>query len=145
MRKIISLSIVTLLSLVLISSLAVASTDNIEGALRSLVEENFATAEAEDLEAHMDTMHAGSPVYRQTRKIAKQLFENYELDYELVSFRYVGKNGKYRMARVKQKTINTGDTAYRDNVTNQLWAFRKNGEAWKGWNTMVLEREFLNN
>mgnify|MGYP000273484736 CR=1 FL=1 len=145
MRKIFTVSITLLLALSLTGSLAVAENENINDSLRTAVQESFQMANSEDLEGYMDLMHPSSPSYRRTRRVTRQLMDRYDLNYELLSFEYVGTNGKYKLARVKQKTTNTSDAAFRDNITVNLWAFRKDDKEWKSWNTMLLEREFLSN
>ena len=143
MRKLTTVSIVLLLTLALAATTTLAVDEGIAEELRSVIEKNFSTSEAEDLEKYMNTMHPESPSYQQTRKLSQQMMDRYDLEYELLSFSYVGENGKYQLARVRQKTTDTSEAAFRDNITVNLWAFRKDDGEWKGWNTMLLEREFL--
>lgn len=145
MRKLTIASTSLMLVMTLAAPTTLAADEGIEEELRSVVEENFSMAEAEDLEKYMDTTHPQSPTYQQTRKLIQQMMDRYDLDYELLSFNYIGEDGKYQLARVKQKTTNTSEAAFRDNITVNLWAFRKHDGEWKSWNTMLLEREFIDN
>lgn len=145
MRKLFTVGIVVLVTLSLTGSLAIAGDENIKDSLKSVVQKSFKMANAEDLEGYMDLMHPNSPSYQRTRRVTQQLMDRYDLNYELISFEYVGTNGKYQLARVEQKTTNKSDAAFRDNNTVNLWAFRKDDQKWKSWNTMLLEREFLSN
>ena len=143
MRKLTTVGIALLLALALAVPTTLAADEGIESKLRSVVEKNFSAAQAEDLEKYMNTAHPQSPTYQQTRKLGQQMMDRYDLEYELISFNYIGEDGKYQLARVKQKTTNTSEVAFRDNITVNIWAFRKHEGEWKNWNTMLLEREFL--
>jgi len=143
MRKLTTVGIALMLALTLAVPTTLATDEGIESKLRSVVEKNFSVAEEEDLEKYMDTAHPQSPTYQQTRKLAKRMMDRYDLEYELLLFNYIGEDGKYQLARVKQKTTNTSEAAFRDNIIVNIWAFRKHEGEWKNWNTMLLEREFL--
>ncbi|MBS3765575.1 hypothetical protein KGY71_03535 [Candidatus Bipolaricaulota bacterium] len=144
MRKVLIVSIVLMMTAGFVAPVATAEDEEIVETLRSVVKENFALAEEEDLEGYMDMMHPQSPAYQQTRQGMNQMISRYDLEYELLSFTYLGKSGKYQMARVEQKTTDNSEAMFRANITDNLWVFRKQGDQWKGWNTMILEREFLN-
>jgi hypothetical protein len=112
-------------------------------ALRNVVLKNEQAAQAEDAKALMATIDPQSPAYATTQQENSFVFATYDLKYELLSFRYLGDDGEFAAARVKQKTTRTAGAAFRNNELDLLVIFRQENGQWKIWSQMVLNTKFL--
>ena len=92
----------------------------------------------------LETLHTQSPGYLATKEQMGPLFSNYDLKYELVSFRYIGRDGEYAVARVKQSTKKASGLAFRDNVLDMVQVYKQEDGRWKFWNQVILEIEYVN-
>ncbi len=116
----------------------------LEAKLREVIIENFAASQRKDMEGIKRTIHSQSPAYITSAQTLKQLFDYYDLKYELLSFRYIGADGEYAIARGEQKTIKLKGPAFKDNVLDSIYIFRKENGEWKLWQQAVLESRFIN-
>ena len=123
----------------------VAAADDAETArlLRAAVQENVDAANAEDIERSMATFHDNAPARDKSREFLSQLFRDYDLQYELQNFTYLGDDGTYACARVQHSTIKSAGPAFRDNSLDAIWIFRKSDDTWKIWTQSNLALEFV--
>lgn len=137
--------IVSLLVICFFVSISARSADgqDIAEELKSVVLENLQVTQAEDLNAMMQTIHTQSPVYLLTKQQTTPLFENYDIQYELLSFKYFGIDGVYAIARVKQQTTKKSGPAFQNNEIDMIQVFRKENRQWKFWNQMILEINYI--
>jgi len=112
--------------------------------LRDLTIQNMKACQDEDLDAAMSTLHSQSPAYLPTKQQTSILFENFDLKYELAAFKYIGQDGEYAVARIKQKTTKVAGPAFQNNVTDLIAVFRKENGHWKFWNQIILGTKYLN-
>jgi hypothetical protein len=120
------------------------SPAGIEGELKATVAENVRSTEAEDIEAMMKTIHSKSPSYQSTRQQLSQVFgKGLNLKYELLSMKYLAKDGDYAFARIRQRTTKTPPENFRNNEIDMMVAFKKEDGTWKIWNQAILEVKFL--
>jgi len=91
----------------------------------------------------MKTIHTQSPVYLATKQQTASVFANYDLRYELLSFKFIGIDGRYAVARIKQRTTKEAGPAFRDNEIDMIPVFRKENGQWKYWNQVILEINYL--
>ena len=131
-------------TLVLCLCLATYSLDNkdVSTEIEAVVMENFRANESEDLDAALATMHTQSPTYTSTKQTSVSLFETYDLKYDLLSFSYVGQDGKYAIARIKQSTTKVSGPAFRNNDLDAIHVFRKEDGEWKFWTIAILEVKY---
>jgi hypothetical protein len=116
----------------------------VDAELRRTLEQNMRSAEAEDVDAMMKTIHSGSPLYQTTRQQVSQIFgRGYNLKYQLVSLRYLATDGEFAFARVRQRTTKTPADSFRNNEMDMIVAFRKEDDTWKFWNQAILEIKYL--
>jgi len=120
-----------------------AADDAIAATLKKVVEANLAALNKEDLDAASACIHPKAPLFAATRETSKRIFETHDLIYELQSFRYIGRDADYAVARVTQETRKKAGPAFRDNRVDAMHVFRKDGADWKLWQTVVLEVQFL--
>lgn len=130
-----------LLPLMFISSTAFADTAT---DLRELVEQNLQHTEDEYVSAVMATMHPDSIAYLPTRQALNQLFPLYDLQYTLLEYHFVGEEGGYAYARVKQRTEKVNGPEFMDNDLEALQVFRQYKGEWKFWSQANLSVQALN-
>lgn len=65
------------------------------------------------------------------------------LKYELISLKYLATDGDYAIARVLQRTTQTPPVNIKNNESDMMVAFRKEGGTWKFWNQALLEFKYL--
>ena len=140
------LTLSTVVTLVLCLCLAVYSLGNkeVEAQIKTVVMENFRATESEDLDAVLDTIHTQSPDYFSIKQLTVSLFETYHLRYDLLSFSYVGQNGKYAIARIKQSTRKVSGPSFQNNDLDAIHVFRKENGKWKFWSSAILEVRYTN-
>jgi hypothetical protein len=120
------------------------SAKDIEAQLKKAVLENIKSTEAEDVEATMKTIHSRSPLYQASRKQLSQIFgKHLGIKYELVSLKYLARDGEYVIARVLQRTTQSPPVNIKNNESDMIVAFRKEGQTWKFWNQAPLEYRYL--
>ena len=119
------------------------SEDDVAGEIEELVLENLRATEAEDMDAVLDTMHSQSPHYAQTKKTVTLVFETYDLDYELVLFRYIGQDDEYAIARFQFSAELVAGPEFNDNKLDTIHVFRKENGSWKIWSMAILEIEYI--
>ncbi len=121
-----------------------ADDAKLESALSSVVRENIAAANAEDLDRSMDTFHEDAPTRENSKVFMEKLFKEYDLKYQLDSFTCLGDDGTYACARAKHSTVKLAGPTFRDNSLDAIWIFRKSGDDWKIWTQSNLEIQWLN-
>jgi len=112
-------------------------------ALRKVFATNLQACQTEDIVLVMSTMHAKSPFYAQSEQTMKRLFAAYDLNYELLSLAFVGKDSEYAVVRAKQKTTKLAGPAFRDNILDAMHILRKDGKSWKLWQSAVLQVQYV--
>jgi len=113
--------------------------------IKSVVLENLKATQAEDTNRTMITVHTQSPIYRQTKQMLAPIFDDFDLSYELLSFSYIGLNGEYAVARVKQTTKKVSGPIFQENEMDMVQVFRKENGKWKFWTQAILEIKYTNN
>ncbi len=116
--------------------------EDVEAELKALVIENLRATRTEDLDAMLDTLHSESPNYLQIEKIANTLFKTYDLNYDLLLFRYIGQDGEYAIARFKYSTEQVAGPEFNDNILDTIHVFRGENGMWKIWSQAILEIDF---
>ncbi|WP_028303820.1 hypothetical protein [Oceanospirillum maris] len=136
------LRVVCVLVFTLCSSIGYA--DSIADDVRDVVEENIAAIQNENMARMMKTVHSSSPSYQATMQQVPSLFQQYDLEYELTGYDFVGVTGEFAVAKVRQITRKVGGSAaFNDNELELLQAFRKEDGQWKFWSQSVLNMNFF--
>ncbi len=116
----------------------------IEAQLKDAMLENIKSTEAEDVDATMKTIHSRSPFYQASKKQVSQIFgKHLGIKYQLVSLKYLATDGDYAIARVLQRTTQSPPVNIKNNESDMMVAFRKEGGTWKFWNQALLEFKYL--
>ncbi len=129
-------------SAVLFSSTLSAATP-VADALEKLVESNLKYSQQEDIDKVMATMHSQSPSYLPTKNAMASIFPNYEISYELLSFRFIAYDGDLAYARIKQRTRKISGPAFNDNEIDMVQAYRKEAGEWKIWSQMNIDIKYI--
>jgi len=114
--------------------------EELASAIQRTLEENMKALNEEALDAAMATIHSRAPGFRATRDQTRDLFEGFDLVYRMTEFAYVGTNGGYAVARVRQETREKEPTGgFRPNAIEAMQILREEGGIWKVWTTAILE------
>lgn len=105
--------------------------------LRKLVEESYAAYDGKNVDRAMGFIDSKSPGYERTRKALPSQFELGTAS-KLVSFRYIGHDDEFAVARVKCATTRQAEQAFVDNVMDTMTVFRQENGQWKIWDQLVL-------
>lgn len=141
MNRIVSAKIGLLL--LCFTPVAHAAHEEVAAELKTVVQANLEATQGEDLDKVMATVHTQSPSYLGTKQAMPDLFENFDLNYNILSLKVVGTDDEYAYARVKQETKKVAGPAFRDNQVDMLQIFRKEDDKWKFWSQAILEIKFL--
>jgi hypothetical protein len=87
MNRILLYVLIAALSTATLAHSADKKDKELEAALKSIVEVNFAATEKEDIDAIKKTMHTQSPAYISSIQTSQQLFDYYDFKVSIVSFR----------------------------------------------------------
>lgn len=119
-------------------------TAKLSAELRAVLEKNLQAYTDEDLDAMIATVNTKSPMFGATVNSMKVLVAQYDLKYELESFKYFGRDAEYAVVRVKQKTTKVAGPAFNDNILDAMHIYRQDDKKqWKLWQTAILDVEYL--
>lgn len=114
----------------LLSTAAYADTaSDIEAAIL----DNLQHTQNEDVAATLGDIHSQSPAYLPTQQMLKQLFPAYDLQYELISYKFIGEDDEFAYAKVKQRTKKISGPAFQNNEIEVLMVFKQEHGIWKLW------------
>ena len=110
----------------------------------SVVQENINAMNGEDLDKAMATIDEQSASYDQTKKVAKQLFELYDLKYELDSLKVISQTDDDARVECIQITTKVKGPAFRDNRIVFVHSLKKSEGNWKIYNSKVVKLDYMN-
>jgi len=105
--------------------------------LRNLIEESYAAHGRKNVDQMMGFIDSKSPGYEKTKQALPSQFELGTAT-RLVSFRYIGHDDEFAVARVKFRTIGKPGTVFVDNIIDTITAFHQENGQWKFWDQLVL-------
>lgn len=111
--------------------------------LRQVVENNLAAYNREDLSATMQSIHTKSPEYTSMQQVMRNLFSDLDAQTELISFRYIGHDDEFAVARVKLKTVEASGNPFTANILDTITIFHQEDGIWKYWSDHVLGVEIV--
>ncbi len=121
-----------------------ARDQNLDSALRKVINENFDAYEKEDLDRVLATVHTKSFGYQSTKQATIEIFSAYDLHYELLESRLLSLDGEYAVVRARQKTTKRNGPEFRDNILDTVMVFKQEDGRWKFWTQAILDVQFLN-
>ncbi len=119
------------------------SDEDIAEEIRKVTFENLMATQAEDMNAMLATIHSEAPHYAQTKELSTMLFENYDLSYESLLFRYIGQDDEYGIVRWKFSTRKVAGPEFNDNTLDTIHVFRQENGNWKIWSVAILEIKYI--
>jgi hypothetical protein len=143
MNKVLLYVFIAVFSVASLAHSAENTDSELEAVLKSIVETNFSATEMEDIDTIKKTMHTQSPAYVPTIQTIQQMFDHYDFKVSIVSFRYIGTDEPYAIARVEQKTEKVKGPAFTNNIIDSIFIFRKENGSWKLWQQSILETRFI--
>jgi len=121
----------------------VFAAENVEEAIKSVVVTNMEACQKEDTSGMMDTIHSQSMGYLETKQAMQPIFENFDLKYTMLSYKFIIQDGEYAIARVRQRTEKVSGPAFQNNELDMIQIFKKEGNAWKYWSQAILEVNYI--
>ena len=113
-------------------------------AIKSLVERSNRALQEENLDASINTIHSQSPSLAGVKTDLPTIFENYDLNTELVSFSFIGQDEDYAVARTKTRYIKISGPFWQNVESDSISVYRKENDEWKYWNNVKLNTRNLN-
>ena len=112
--------------------------------LFAIIRQNIQAANAEDIDAYMDTIHSGSPHYDQTENDLRLATSMYDLSYSTsnLSVDEISRNEAKVHFFLTTRKIN--GPAFRDNIIEGVFILRPDNGEWKIYKQETLEVTFLN-
>jgi len=120
-----------------------AAEGTLAASLEQVVDSQLAAYNREDAAATMEYVHTKSPDYDRTKEEITAQFERQNVSAQLVSFRYIGHDDEFAVARVKVKVTAPPKAAFTDNVVDTITLFHQEGGAWKIWDDYLLGIQML--
>lgn len=117
--------------------------DQLTTELRQVVENSLAAYNREDNAATMQSVHTKSPDFDDMQRALPNQFGALDARTELVSFRYIGHDDEFAIARVKFKTVDQSGEPFVANVLDTITVFHQENGTWKYWDNHVLGVELL--
>ena len=121
-----------------------AEPDPTAEAIKSVAERTVAALQAEDLDAAISTIHSHSPTVLLSKKSLPDLFENFDINTELLSFGYIGQNEDYAVARTKTRYTKVSGPFFQNQEVDTITVYRQEDGKWKVWNQIHLNTKYLN-
>lgn len=106
--------------------------------LEQVVEDQLAAFNRKDTAATLGYVHTKSPDYEQTKEEIAAQFKPQNVSARLVSFRYIGHDDEFAVARVKVKVTAPCSADFTDNVVDTITLFHQENGTWKIWDDYLL-------
>jgi hypothetical protein len=113
------------------------------GELKKVLELNLSALNAGNVEKSMTAVHPKSRAYQGTLTYTKSLIASYKLKFTLDSVAFIGCDGEYAVVRAKETCRRLEGPEFKDNQTDTMQIFRKDGNDRKLWQTSILSTRLL--
>ena len=131
------------LSLVWADSVCAESNPTADG-IKNTVERTLRAYREEDMDAMLSTVHSQAPSYMSIKKDSPTVFENYDINAELISFTFIGQDEDYAVARTKIRYTKISGPAFQNTEFDTFSVYRKENDEWKTWDGCIVDRKYLN-
>lgn len=115
-----------------------------DSAIEQLLRTNVQCAQSEDRAGYMATIAPDSPIRGVTEKMLVQVFEMYDLRYDIESIEVLSNDGSKAAVRVVQTTRKLSGPAFRDNRVRMTSELHKIDGDWRLYNSKVEKIDYLN-
>jgi hypothetical protein len=116
---------------------------NLEDTINSLLANSLKMAESENVEGYLNTIHSKSQLYNIAKEQISKAIISHDMKYEIVYFKYLGKDDEYCFARIKQTTRKVSGPEFKDNELDAIVAFKMEDGKWKIWLQSILSYKFI--
>lgn len=114
-----------------------------EDKVLEVVRKNLEMSEKEDLEGTMSTISSDAEIYDQTEQTMKQLFEAYDLKYEINEIEVVEISDNEAKVKVVQTTTKVEGPEFRDNKVELVHTLKLKDGKWGILSSETVNVEFL--
>ncbi len=114
-----------------------------EGIIKSVINTNIESAENENIEEYMETIHPDSPAYEETRQTMEYLFDTYDLSYDLKDIDVIEITDQMVKVRIVQITKKVSGPEFEDNELTAVHTLKKYNDGWRFWSTDIEKIEYL--
>ncbi|MCZ8531999.1 DUF2628 domain-containing protein [Psychrobacillus psychrodurans] len=118
---------------------------NIEFEIKKVLEDNIQALENENMDEYMSMVytHAEQTTFAETKKMLSDLFENFDLAYELKDFEFLSISEQEVKVRVTQITTLVEGENFQDNESIFIHILKPQKEEWKFFNSEVESIKYL--
>ncbi|MGV8120826.1 MAG: hypothetical protein AB2L14_13795 [Candidatus Xenobiia bacterium LiM19] len=111
--------------------------------LISVLQSNLQAYNDKNIKAVMDTIDPNSPGYSQTEMLTNQVFQQYDLKFEIKSAKVIDKKIDEAQVRMVQITRKIKGPDFRDNETTSIQILKKINGKWKISDTKMEDVKYL--
>ena len=140
--KLCRMAVIAILSLITLQ-VAIAEEQTMSTLIKDVFNENLNSCQQENMEAMLDTVHSQSPSYLMSKQQMSTIFENFDLNYELTYYKYIGQDNDYAVARARFTSKKISGSAFQDNEVDSIQIFKKEDGVWKIWSAAILDVKYL--
>lgn len=97
----------------------------------------------ENLSAVMQTIHPESPVFENTEKMAKELFNIYDMSFKIEHLQLLEENNNEATVKFIQVTTKISGGEFNNNRATGIHTLRKDGDSWKIFSTRLDDVQYL--
>jgi len=112
--------------------------EELASALEKVSKEQIAAFNRKDVAATMGYAHTKSPSYDEAKTELTAALGGLDAKAEQVSFRYIGHDDEFALARVKVKVTATGEEGFQDNIVDTIAICHQEGGKWKVWDSYLV-------
>jgi len=117
---------------------ATHADDALAGALEKVSKDQVEAFNRADVKATMALAHTKSPTYEAAEAMLSEYFKDQKLQAEQVSFKYIGHDDEFAMARVKMSVTAPGVEGFEPTVADTVTLFHQEGGSWKVWDAYLI-------
>ena len=126
------MAVIAILSLITLQ-VAIAEEQTMSTLIKDVFNENLNSCQQENMEAMLDTVHSQSPSYLMSKQQMSTIFENFDLNYELTYYKYIGQDNDYAVARARYTTKKISGYAFKDNEVDTIHIFKNQHQLFLIW------------
>ncbi len=115
----------------------------IEADVKTIMDANLKSLQDENMEAMMATIHPESSSKLQMKKIMTRIFKNYDLKYEILSYKFITYDGELAYVRVNQRTSKISGSTFRNNEVELVNILKQDNGSWKILTSAQLNLKFI--
>jgi len=120
---------------------AIHADDALAGALEKVSKDQIEAFNRADIAATMALAHSKSPTYQAAEAMLTDYFKDQKLKAEQVSFKYIGHDDEFALARVKVNVTAPEAEGFQPTVADTVTLFHQEGGSWKIWDAYLIGGE----